>query len=113
MRRGFSLVEALISLVILAVVLLVLGASIMMSHAMAMRTSQQENALWLAGEALDALEWGGNPPSSISPYSLSCASYDVSGDRVLVVTVSWDSASGARSLEFRRVVPRDPALKVN
>lgn len=105
--------EALISLVILAVVLLVLGASIMMSHAMAMRTSQQENALWLAGEALDALERGGVPPSPLHPYVLSSSSEDVSGDRVLRVVVSWDSASGVRSLEFRRVIPRDPLLKVN
>ncbi|WP_281746383.1 type IV pilus modification PilV family protein [Thermanaerovibrio acidaminovorans] len=113
MRRGFSLVEALISLVILAVVFLGLAASIMMSHSMAMRTSEQESVLWLASDALDALERGDSPPSSVPPYSLSYSSGDVPQGRRWVVTVTWDSASGPRSLSFERVMPRDPSLAVN
>ena len=110
-RRGFSLAETLIALLILSIGLLAVAAVPVMSSKMALQATQRDQAMFLAVNTLDFLE--------SQPYSKAFDSQDVVGEftrrytkpiftetspdnHVGAVTISWRGATGQNSISLER-----------
>lgn len=117
--RGFTLVETIIALLILAIGLLAMAAVPVMTTRLMTLLSERETAVLYATQALEMLEASRDlPTSSIFSGDLTGA---ISSDRyritwskaadpsntyssILTVVVSWDAATGPKSVTQSRTL---------
>lgn len=114
-RRGFSLPETLIALIILSIAILAIAFVPIMSSKMAVHFTQKDQAMFHAMRTLDFLE--------AQPHNAGILSEDHIGDYVLSfqkpvfnetspdlhvgkVTVTWRGVSGQSSLTLQRLLSK-------
>jgi len=110
-RAGFSLVESLLALIILAVAILSLALVPIATTKLFVHTADHERATLLAGALLEWIESGVDVGSSgtggkFSWTATSTADPATGGD-VWSIQVSWSSATGSRSSQMERLVRAD------
>ena len=115
LRRGFALVETVISLLILAVAILSIAMVPIMSSKMALQTVKKEQAMTLAYSGLDFLESvppdeeiaSGDMASGDFLVSYAKPEYDAASDDYrAVVTVRWHGVTGSSQLVLERILSR-------
>lgn len=114
-RRGFALVETVISLLILAVAILSIAMVPIMSSKMAIQTVKKEQAMTLAYSGLDFLE-SVPPDEEIASSDMASGDFLVSyakpeydaasDDYRAVVTVRWQGVTGSSQLVLERILSR-------
>jgi prepilin-type N-terminal cleavage/methylation domain-containing protein len=110
-QKAFSLPETIIALLILSIAILAIAGVPIMSSKLMLQTTHREQAMFLAVQALDALE--------AQPFNVSVSSEDVIGSFSLKAekpvfvesqpqnyigkaTVTWRSVTGQSSLTLER-----------
>jgi len=111
--RGFSLVEVLIAIVVLAIALLALAGVVVSTTMLMAHTIDKEKAVSLGVEALDTLEahyCGCDPeaaehdPPGEYDRKFNCLSDFDKTTRTITVVVQWDGVLGSREVTLERVV---------
>ena len=111
-RRGFSLSETIVALLILSIALLAMAAVPVMSSKLALQTARREQAMSLAVRALDYLESVG-PDVNVSSLDVAKGAFSLtylkpvytlagSDDYKAEVTVRWDGVTGQSELVLER-----------
>jgi len=113
--NAFSLPETVIALLILSIAILAIAAVPVMSSKMMLQTTQRDQAMFLALQALDALE--------AQPFNVGVNSEDVIGaftvksvkpvfvqaqpqNYIATATVIWQGLAGAGSLKLERRISK-------
>ena len=111
-RKGFSLVEALIAMVVLAIALLALAGVVVSTTMLMGHTIDKEKAVDLAVEKLEVLEAdydeiedGLEKPDN-SKFILTWTVNDAvgTGGKEITLHVRWDGALGSREVTLERFV---------
>jgi len=106
-RKGFSLLELLVALLILAIILLGILGALSLSYKKNLQNVLRDEAVRIAQEAMESFRNDGAClPSPLirqvrnydAPFSITCNSTTVSNSTVLpeqlIVTVSWEDPGG-------------------
>ena len=105
-RKGFSLVEVLIAMVILAIALMaiagvVLSTTMLMAHSM-----ERETAFSLAGEKLDDLEQDYddivNGSDNVGKFARQWTVSELNDVKTVEISVTWNGVVGTRSVSMER-----------
>ena len=122
-RKGFSLVEILISLVLLAVALMAIASSFIASTRLMAHTVDKEKATLIASRTLDFIEghvisedqgdWGlslsdlsGGLSFVHDPFDVTWTVTDDGDAKIVDLTVTWEGASPNSTVNMsRRVSP--------
>lgn len=110
-RAGFSLVESLMAIIVLAVAILSLALVPIATTRLFVHTADHERATLLAASLLERIESGEAVGSSgaqdkFSWTATSTADPATGGD-IWSIQVSWSSATGNRSSQMERLVRSD------
>ncbi|MGC9490670.1 MAG: prepilin-type N-terminal cleavage/methylation domain-containing protein [Thermovirgaceae bacterium] len=110
-QKAFTLVEVLISLVILAIALLALAAVVMSTTMLLSHTIDSEEAVNVGVKKLDEIEgwdYADIDPSSADvtegKYTLSWTVTTNTNDKDVDLTVEWDGIIGSKSVELKRTI---------
>ncbi len=112
-QKAFTLVEVLISLVILAIALLALAGVVMSTTMLLSHTIDSEEAVNVAIEKLEELEGelenngtleAGSDVTSDDKFHRSWTVTETSNDKNVVLTVEWDGIIGSKSVEMKRTI---------
>ena len=110
-KAGFSLVESVVALVILAVAILSLALVPIATTKLFVHTADHERATLLAGALLERIESGEDVGNSGTEgkFSWTAASTadPATGGDIWSIQVSWSSATGNRSSQMERLVRAD------
>ena len=109
-RKGFSLVEVLIAMVILAIALFALAGVVVSTTMLMAHTIDKENAVNLGVEMLETLEadYGNIEDGSYTPddskFTLTWEEEDVTGGKNITMVVQWNGILGSREITLERIV---------
>lgn len=110
-QKGFSLVEVLIALVILAIALLALAGVVMSTTMLLSHTIDSEEAVNVGVKKLDEIEgWDYEDidPSSVDvpdgKYALSWTVTENTSQKDVILTVQWTGIIGSKNVELMRVI---------
>jgi prepilin-type N-terminal cleavage/methylation domain-containing protein len=110
-KQGFSLVETLIALVLLAVAVLSLALVPIATTKLFVHTADHERAALLASSLLERIESGETVDSTGSDgkfsWVITTAAEVETGEDIVRVQVSWSSATGNRTSAMERLVRSD------
>jgi len=107
-KDGFTLIEALVSLVILAVILLGLQAGMMTAITMNTENLLRNQAVKLAQERMDRYRVRPGAPPNMETITRQVRNFEIEytldnaygSDNVLDMTVSWEFQNEEHSLEY-------------
>lgn len=105
-RKGFSLVEVLVALVILMIALLALAGVVFSTTMLLSHSFDRETAISMAAEKLDELEAGydeiasGN--DSAGKFMLEWSVTEATDVKTVEMTVRWNGVLGERSVSMER-----------
>jgi len=109
-RKGFSLVEVLIAMVILAIALFALAGVVVSTTMLMAHTIDKEKAVNLGVEMLETLEadYGNIEDGSYTPddskFTLTWEEEDVTGGKNITMVVQWNGILGSREITLERIV---------
>jgi len=110
-KQGFSLVETLIALVLLAVAVLSLALVPIATTKLFVHTADHERAALLSSSLLERIESGETLDSSGTEgkfsWVITTTTEAETGEDIVRVQVSWSSATGSRSSSMERLVRSD------
>ncbi|MDO9508230.1 MAG: prepilin-type N-terminal cleavage/methylation domain-containing protein [Thermovirgaceae bacterium] len=110
-KTGFSLVETLLALVLLAVAVLSLALVPIATTKLFVHTADHERAILLATSLLERIESGENVGTSGTDGKFTWAVTSTpeagTGGDIVTVQISWTSATGSRSSQMERLVRPD------
>jgi prepilin-type N-terminal cleavage/methylation domain-containing protein len=109
-RKGFSLVEVLIAMVVLAIALFALAGVVVSTTMLMAHTIDKEKAVNLGVEMLETLEadYGNIEDGSYTPddskFTLTWEEEDVTGGKNITMVVQWNGILGSREITLERIV---------
>ncbi len=107
-RKGFSLVEVLIAMVILAIALLALAGVVVSTTMLMAHTIDKENAVNLGAEKLETLEadYDGIVDSAdvVGKFTRTWSVDSETGGKTVNMTVQWNGILGSREVTLERFV---------
>lgn len=105
-RKGFSLVEVLIAMVILAIALMAIAGVVVSTTMLMAHSMERETAVSLAGEKLDDLEMDyddiSNGSDSVDKYSREWTVSELNNVKTVEMSVTWNGVLGTRSVIMER-----------
>jgi prepilin-type N-terminal cleavage/methylation domain-containing protein len=105
-RKGFSLVEVLIAMVILAIALFAIAGVVVSTTMLMAHTMERETAVSLAGEKLDDLEQDyediANGSDNVDKYTREWVVNELNDVKTVEVSVTWNGVLGTRSVLMER-----------
>lgn len=104
--KGFTLVEALLALLILSIALLAIASLVIATTKLMSHSFDRETATSFAAERLDNMEKDYdeiiNGAENIGKFSLVWTVANVSDVKTVEITVSWGGAAGPNSIVMER-----------
>lgn len=105
-RKGFSLVEVLIAMVILAIALFAIAGVVVSTTMLMAHSMERETAVSLAGEKLDDLEQDYDDitdgSDNIDKYTRGWTVSELNDVKTVEVSVTWNGVLGTRSVSMER-----------
>lgn len=105
-RKGFSLVEVLVAMVILAIALFAIAGVVVSTTMLMAHTMERETAVSLAGEKLDDLEQDyediANGSDNVDKYTREWVVNELNDVKTVEVSVTWNGVLGTRSVLMER-----------
>jgi len=105
-RKGFSLVEVLIAMVVLAIALFAIAGVVVSTTMLMAHTMERETAVSLAGEKLDDLEQDyediANGSDNVDKYTREWVVNELNDVKTVEVSVTWNGVLGTRSVLMER-----------